>query len=228
MARTGGRPDDRNGATMFLTPADRDGIRIDRHIDTIDKSSIGGHCEMTFDRVFVPDEDVLGDVDAGFAVAQVRLVPARMAHVMRWIGAARRAHDAALRYVSRRHLFGSKLGDLGMTQAAIADNEIDIAATRTLLLQTCEQLDAGERGNSATAIAKTFAAEALGRVVDRSMQMCGGTGVTSELPIARIAREMRPFRISDGASEVHRYSIARRAVARVLAADAERKSISRG
>jgi alkylation response protein AidB-like acyl-CoA dehydrogenase len=105
-----------------------------------------------------------------------------------------------------------------MAQQLIADNEIDLAATRALLWRACEELDEGARASKATSIAKTFAAEALNRVVDRSMQLCGGLGVSADLPVAKIARELRPFRIYDGPSEVHRWSIARRAVADVTKA----------
>lgn len=212
MARTAGEPGDLSGATMLLAAADTPGITVVRHIATIDRASLGGHCEVTFEDVFVPDEDVLGGADEGFAYAQVRLGPARMTHVMRWLGAARRAHDTALTYVNEREMFGSRLGELGMTQQAIADSEIDLAATRALLREACAELDAGGRAATSTSIAKTFAAEALGRVADRAMQMCGGLGVSAEFPIARVARELRPFRIYDGASEVHRWSIARRAL----------------
>jgi alkylation response protein AidB-like acyl-CoA dehydrogenase len=135
-----------------------------------------------------------------------------MTHVMRWTGAARRAHEVAVRHVAGRTAFGARLADLGMIQQMIADNEIDLAATRALLLVACGELDAGQRASASTSIAKTFAAEALHRVVDRATQMCGGLGVSTELPVARIAREIRPFRIYDGPSEVHRWSLAKRAI----------------
>ncbi|NEW27141.1 acyl-CoA dehydrogenase family protein [Nocardia cyriacigeorgica] len=212
MARTSGEPGDRGGATMFLAPADTAGLRVGRHLDTLDKSMIGGHCEVFFDDLLVPDSAVLGEVDRGFDYAQVRLGPARMTHVMRWLGAARRGHDVAVAHVADRQGFGSRLGDLGMVQQMIADNEIDIAATRALLTRACWELDRGEPSGDATSIAKTFAAEAIFRIVDRSMQMCGGLGVAADLPLARLAREVRPFRIYDGPSEVHRWAIAKRAV----------------
>ncbi|MGI9207986.1 MAG: acyl-CoA dehydrogenase family protein [Rhodococcus sp. (in: high G+C Gram-positive bacteria)] len=212
MARTSGEPGQRGGATMFLAPADSDGLKVGRHIETLDKSMIGGHCEVDFEDLYVPDTAVLGEVDQGFAYAQVRLGPARMTHVMRWLGAARRGHDTALRYVAGREGFGSKLGDLGMIQKMVADNEIDIAATRALLVQACWELDRGSHAANATSIAKTFAAEAIFRIVDRSVQMCGGIGVSEDLPLARLSREVRPFRVYDGPSEVHRWAIAKRAV----------------
>lgn len=212
MARTSGEPGDSGGATMFLVPADTPGITIVRHMGTMDRSMLGGHCELEFTDVFVPDNDVLGAVDEGFRYAQVRLAPARLTHIMRWTGAARRAHEVAVEYAASRSAFGSRLADLGLAQQLIADNEIDLAATRALLAVACAELDAGGRASKATSIAKTFAAEALGRVVDRAMQLCGGLGVSRDLPIAKIARELRPFRIYDGPSEVHRWSIAKRAV----------------
>jgi acyl-CoA dehydrogenase len=212
MARTSGKPGMRGGATMFLAPADTKGIKVGRHIGTLDKAMIGGHCEVFFDNVFVPDENVLGAVDEGFAYAQVRLGPARMTHVMRWLGAARRGHDIAVAQVAQREGFGSKLGDLGMVQKMVADNEIDIAATRALLIQACFALDQGSHASNETSIAKTYAAEAVFRIVDRSIQMCGGLGVSDDLPLARLSREVRPFRVYDGPSEVHRWAIAKRVV----------------
>ncbi|MCX5044791.1 acyl-CoA dehydrogenase family protein [Aldersonia sp. NBC_00410] len=212
MARTSGEPGQAGGATMFLAPADTPGLGVGRHITTLDRAMIGGHCEVTFEDLRLSDDAVLGEVDKGFAYAQVRLGPARMTHVMRWLGAARRAHDVAVDLVADREAFGAKLGDLGMVQQMIADNEIDIAATRALLLHACWELDRGDRAANSTSIAKTYAAEAVGRIVDRSIQMCGGLGVSDDLPLARLSREVRPFRIYDGPSEVHRWAIAKRTV----------------
>jgi alkylation response protein AidB-like acyl-CoA dehydrogenase len=217
MARTSGEPGSEGGATMFLADAHTPGIRIVRHITTMDRSMLGGHSEIVFDDLFVPEQDVLGEIDLGFRYAQVRLGPARMTHVMRWLGAARRAHEVAVRYAAGRDAFGTRLADLGMAQQMIADNEIDLAATRALLRQACAELDAGASASKATSIAKTFAAEALGRVADRAVQLCGGLGVAADLPVAKIARELRPFRIYDGPSEVHRWSLARRAVRELTA-----------
>lgn len=212
MARTSGEAGERGGATMFLVPADTAGLTVGRHIPTLDRSMVGGHCEVLFDEVRVPDDAVLGEVDRGFDYAQVRLGPARMTHVMRWLGAARRGHDTALAHVVGRQAFGSALGDRGMIQNMVADNEIDIAATRALLVRACWELDQGGNAGDATSIAKTFAAEAIFRIVDRSVQMCGALGVTEDLPPARLSREVRPFRVYDGPSEVHRWAIAKRRI----------------
>jgi alkylation response protein AidB-like acyl-CoA dehydrogenase len=218
MARTSGEPGSTGGATMFLADANSEGLVVERHVSTVDRSMLGGHCEVSFTDLFVPEDAVLGGVDEGFRYAQVRLGPARMTHVMRWLGAARRAHEVAVQHASQREAFGAKLSDLGMMQQMIADNEIDLAATRALLLHACAELDAGERASKSTSITKTFAGEALDRVADRATQMCGGLGVSSDLPVAKIARELRPFRIYDGPSEVHRWSIAKRAVRAIAGA----------
>lgn len=221
MARTSGEPGDPGGATMFLAPADSPGITVGRHIETLDRAMIGGHCEVRFEDLILGEDAVLGGVDAGFAGAQVRLGPARMTHVMRWLGAARRAHDIALNYVNNRSAFGSSLAELGMVHQLVADNEIDIAATRALLMTACAELELGGHAGTSTSIAKTFGSEAIGRIVDRSVQMCGGLGVSYDLPLARLSREVRPFRIYDGPSEVHRFSIAKRALGAARRAAAE-------
>lgn len=212
MARTSGEPGRRGGATMFLAEADRPGITVGRHVHTSDRSMIGGHCEVFFDGLELDESAVLGEVDQGFRYAQVRLGPARMTHVMRWLGSAVRAQDVAVEYVRNHEAFGSRLAELGMIQAMVADNEIDLAATRALLVRACWELDQGGHASAATSIAKTFAAEAIQRVVDRAIQMCGGLGVSDDLPLARLLREVRPFRIYDGPSEVHRWALARRRI----------------
>ena len=218
MARTTGEPGDRGGATMFLVDADNPGMRIGRHIPTLDESLYGGHLEIEFDGCVVPDSAVLGEVDQGYRYAQVRLGPARMTHCMRWLGVARRAQDIAVGHAAEREIFGARLGDLGMAQQMIADNEIDIRASRGLILQACWELDQGRSAGTSVSVAKTFTAEAVWRVVDRSLQLCGSLGVSGDLLLGRFLREVRPFRIYDGPSETHRWSIARRVVGRRAAA----------
>jgi alkylation response protein AidB-like acyl-CoA dehydrogenase len=165
--------------------------------------------------MFVGDDAVLGEPGRGFAQAQVRLVPARLTHCMRWLGAARRAHDIALRHAANRELFGARLGTLGMAQQLIADNEIELAACRALLHQTAALVEQGLRGTEESSRAKVFISEATYRIVDRAVQLAGGNGVTEESVIGRIYTDIRAFRIYDGPSEAHRASIARRALARI-------------
>jgi acyl-CoA dehydrogenase len=182
---------------------------------TIDHTMPGGHCEVFFDDVSLPDDAVLGEAGEGFRYAQVRLAPARLTHCMRWLGAARRAHEIALRRSVERELFGRQLAEHGMAQQMIADNEIDLAAARALLWQSSWLIAQGDRGSESSSRAKVFVSEAVSRIVDRSVQLCGGLGTTDELVVGRIYAECRAFRIYDGASEVHRMSIARRAARRV-------------
>jgi len=214
MARTSGTPGEAGGATMFLVDAGNPGMKMVRHIETLDESLFGGHMEVLFDGCEVSDDAVLGEVDEGFRYAQVRLGPARMTHCMRWLGIARRAQDIAVARAAERELFGSRLADLGMVQQMIADNEIDMAAARGLVLQACWELDQDRSGSQSTSIAKTFSAEAVWRVVDRSLQICGSLGVSGDVLLGRFLREVRPFRIYDGPSEAHRWGIARRVMRR--------------
>jgi alkylation response protein AidB-like acyl-CoA dehydrogenase len=130
---------------------------------------------------------------------------------MRWLGLARRSLDVALDRTADREVFGSRLHDLGLAQALIADSVIDLETSRALIRQTCSAIDAGASGSSASSVAKVFVSEAVFRVVDRAIQLCGGVGVSHDLPLARFLTEVRAFRIYDGPSEVHRWAIARRA-----------------
>ena len=208
MARTG---DSGSAATMFLVDADHPGVRVERSIDTLDEGMIGGHGEVAFDNCVVGEAAVLGEVDAGFRYAQVRLGPARLTHCMRWLGIATRSHHIALDRALDRMAFGKHLSELGMIQQMIADNEIDIAATRAITKMASEVIDTGAKGSAETSMAKTFSAEAINRVVDRSLQICGSLGVSRDVLLSRYYQEVRPFRIYDGPSETHRWSIAKRA-----------------
>jgi len=214
------RPGAPGGATMFLVDADNPGWQVGDRMRTIDAGTVGGHCHVRLRDLFVTDEAVLGEAGRGFAYAQVRLVPARLTHCMRWLGAAQRAHDVALRRAAGRQLFGAPLGTLGLAQQLIADNEIELAASRALLWQTVAQVAQGTKGTEESSRAKVFISEATGRIVDRAVQLAGGAGVTEESVIGRIYADIRAFRIYDGPSEAHRAAIARRAVARIQRASA--------
>jgi alkylation response protein AidB-like acyl-CoA dehydrogenase len=214
---------DTSDAVMLLVDAGTPGFAVKEHARTIDGGSVGGHCRVVFDDAVVGPDAVLGEVGEGFRYAQVRLAPARLTHCMRWLGAARRAHEIAVERAVGRDLFGGRLADHGMAQQLIADNEIDLAASRALIWQAAWQLSEGHHGREESSRAKVFVSEAVGRVVDRAVQLAGGMGTTDDLVIGRIYADIRAFRIYDGASEVHRMSIAKRVVRRTLArvADAE-------
>ena len=212
MARTDRQISGGRGATMFLVDADNPGWRIERVVDAIDRSFPGGHAEVVFEDCVVADDAVLGTVGDGYRHAQVRLAPARLTHCMRWLGMARRAHDIALDRANEREAFGAKLGELGMVQAMIADSVIDIETSRVLIWHAAWTLDEGRSASRESSIAKAHVAEAVGRIVDRAVQICGSLGVSGDLPLARILAEVRPFRIYDGPTETHKWAIARRAL----------------
>ena len=210
MARTAPGAD---GATLFLVDLDRPGVAIGPSIATIDRAIVGGHPHVRFDGCVVPDDAVLGEPGRGFRYAQVRLAPARLTHCMRWLGLARRAHDIALDRAGERRLFGERLGDLGLAQALIADSVIDIETADATITKAALLLESDPRAGAAMAsVAKVFCSEAVERVIDRSIQICGGDGVSDALPLNAFRNEVRPFRIYDGSSETQRWAIARRAV----------------
>ncbi|MGW5861135.1 acyl-CoA dehydrogenase family protein [Streptomyces sp. NPDC055239] len=222
MARTSGTAGDAGGATMFLVQGENPGMKIVRNIDTLDQGLFGGHSEVVFENCEVADSAVLGEVDKGFAYAQVRLGPARMTHCMRWLGVARRAQDIALERAADRSAFGRPLAELGMVQQLLADSEIDIETSRAVLWRACWELDQGRSAAQHTSIAKTYVSEAVNRVVDRAVQVCGALGISGDAPLSRLYREVRPFRIYDGPSETHRWAIAKRAVRAARERRAER------
>ena len=218
MAGGGGGEDGAEGATMLLVDTDNPGFIVGAHARTIDGASVGGHCQVRLEDCRVDSDAVLGEPGHGFRYAQVRLGPARMTHCMRWLGAARRAHEIAVDRAVGRRLFGAALTDLGMAQQLIADNEIDLAAARALLWHASWQVEHGDRVTEETSRAKVFISEAVGRIVDRAVQLAGGMGTSDELVIGRIYADARSFRIYDGASEVHRMAIAKRVARRAAAA----------
>ncbi len=199
-------------ATMFLSDMDRPGIVLDRNMDAMDACFTGGHGVLRFENLRVPATDVLGEIGKGFRYAQVRLAPARLTHCMRWLGQARRAHDIAINYVSKRQAFGKPLAEHEGVGFMLADNDIDLQTARLHIWHTAWLLDQGEKGNYESSRAKVVCSEAEWRVVDRCVQMLGGQGVTAETPVMKIFTDMRAFRVYDGPSEVHRWSMARKLV----------------
>jgi acyl-CoA dehydrogenase len=209
MARTG-EIHGRSGATMFLVDTENPGFRIARKVPTLDTFTPGGHCEVEFVDCAVDDDAVLGEVGKGFDYAQVRLAPARLTHCMRWLGAARRALEHAVSYVQQRESFGEKLAAHQGIQWMVADSEIELHAARLMIWHAAWMLDQGHSARHETSMAKVFVAETVNRVIDRAVQMCGALGISEDIPLAMLYREIRPFRIYDGPSEVHRMSIANR------------------
>jgi len=200
-------------ATMFLSDMDAPGIRVERTMESLDRCFPGGHCVVRFENLRVPADAVLGELGQGMRYAQVRLAPARLTHCMRWLGAARRAHDEALAYAQQREAFGKKLGEHEGVGFMLADNLMDMHVTRLSIWHTAWVLDQGAKGSAQSSMTKVISSEAIFRVVDRAVQILGGQGVTGERIVERIWRDVRPFRIYDGPSEVHRWSLAKRLLA---------------
>jgi acyl-CoA dehydrogenase len=200
-------------ATMFLSDMDRPGICLERLMDSLDSCFTGGHGVLQFENLRVPAADVLGEIGKGFRYAQVRLAPARLTHCMRWLGQARRAHDVATAYARKREAFGKPLGEHEGVGFMLADNDMDLTTARLHIWHTAWILDQGGKGNFESSRAKTVCAEAAWRVVDRAVQILGGQGVTAETVVMRIFKDMRAFRIYDGPSEVHRWSMAKKILA---------------
>ncbi len=198
------------GATMFLAPMDAPGIVLERNMDTLDRCFPGGHGVVRFDGLRVHRDDVLGEVGQGFRYAQVRLSPARLTHCMRWLGAARRAHEVASAYARERHAFGKPIGQHEGIGFMLADNAMDLHVARLATWHAAWVLDQGHLGLAESSRAKVIVSEAVWRVADRCVQVLGGQGTTSETVVARIFADMRAFRIYDGPSEVHRWSLAKR------------------
>ena len=212
MARTFDAAGEDLGATMFMAPIDAPGTKLVRTLDTMDSFNPGGHSEIEYDNVRVSRDDVLGEVGKGFRYAQVRLGPARMTHCMRWLGAAKRCHDIATDYARERQAFGKTLAQHQGIGFQLADNEMDLHFCRLAIWHASWLLDQGEQARNETSMCKVRCSEALGDVVDRSLQVLGGKGITMDTVVEMFYRDIRAFRIYDGPSEVHRWSLARNIV----------------
>lgn len=209
MAQTHDSRGDAVGATMFVVDADAPGLEEVRRLDMLDDMFPGGHSEITFDRVRVTPDRILGEVGQGFRYAQVRLCPARLTHCMRWLGAAARCHDVALDFARRRTAFGKPIAEHQGVSFQLADNHMDLHHCRLAVHHAAWLLDQGEEARTETSMCKVYCSEKLGAVVDRSLQILGGIGSSNDYPVMRIYRNIRAFRLYDGPSEVHRWALAR-------------------
>lgn len=198
------------GPTQFIVDIHNPGVKLVRAIPALDPFAVGGHGELRFEACRVEADAVLGEVGKGFEYAQLRLEPARLSHCMRLMGRARRAMEISQAYANQRSSFGERLADLQQIQAMVADNHIDLHASRLLTLDCCRRMDEGASVKTESAMTKVFVSEALNRIADRTAQMCGAFGMSEDQPLAWILRELRPFRIYDGASELHRATLGRR------------------
>jgi len=200
------------GATMFLVELPHPAIRIERVLDTIDSSMPGGHSIISIENLRVHRTQILGASGEGFKYAQVRLAPARLTHCMRWLGACTRAQEIASEYAVKREAFGKPLIEHEGVGFMLADNLIDLKQAELMIDWCADVLDRNEPGAGTTESSMTKAAvsEALFRVADRCVQVMGGTGVSGDTVVEQVFREIRAFRIYDGPTEVHKWSLARK------------------
>jgi acyl-CoA dehydrogenase len=207
MARTSDDP--RRGLTAFLYHKDQPGWRIVRRIPIMGPEEHGGHCEIEYDGLEVPREDVLMEEGDGLRVTQIRLGPARLTHCMRWLGFAKRCVEIAQEYVGRREGFGMKLADRESIQIKLGDVAHQIEIGRLLTMKAAWVLDQGSRARKEVSMAKIQVADALHNAADTAIQLNGARGYSKDTILEWVYRYARSARLVDGASEVHKMVLAR-------------------
>jgi acyl-CoA dehydrogenase len=207
IARTS--DDHRRGLTAFLFDRDQPGWRIERRIPIMGPEEHGGHCELSFDGLEIPDENVLMGVGDGLKVTQIRLGPARLTHCMRWLGLAKRSMEIAQDYISRREGFGMRLNDRESVAIKLGEVAADIQIGRLLVMHAAWKLDRGAKARKEVSLAKLHVANALHRAVDAALQLNGARGYSKDTVVEWIYRYARQARLVDGADEVHKMVLAR-------------------
>jgi alkylation response protein AidB-like acyl-CoA dehydrogenase len=197
--------------TMILVPADTAGVDVVRPVPVMGHAGRGWntHCEVRFSGVRVPVTNTLGGAGDAFLLAQKRLGPGRIHHVMRWLGQMQRAFELMCRYANAREAFGGPLADKQTVQNWIADSAAGIQACRLLTMDAARKIDEGSEARVEVSLLKFYAAGVLCDVIDRAIQVHGARGLTDETPLARMAMNARAARIYDGPDEVHRMVVAR-------------------
>jgi alkylation response protein AidB-like acyl-CoA dehydrogenase len=199
-------------ASMILVPTDTPGYELVRRVAVMghEGRGWGTHCETRFTGVRVPLSNTLGEPGDGFRIAQKRLGPGRIHHVMRWLGQMQRAFELMCSYSLERHAFGGPLAEKQTVQNWIAESAAEIQACRLMTLQAAHRLDEGDEARVEISLLKFHAARVLNDVIDRALQVHGGLGMTDDTPLAVMYRMARGARIYDGADEVHKMVVARR------------------
>lgn len=207
IARTS--DDTRRGHTAFMFPREAPGWRMARRIPIMGPEEHGGHGELLFDGLEIPDEDRLLGVGEGLKVAQIRLGPARLTHCMRWLGLARRSLEIAQAYAGERMSGGKRLADRESVQLMMGEAAMRIRIGRLLVMHAATRLDAGGMARTELSMAKVHVADTLHHAADTAIQLCGGRGYSKDTPLEWIYRYARQARLVDGASEVHKTVVAR-------------------
>jgi acyl-CoA dehydrogenase len=217
-------------ASMLLVPADAPGVDILRDVATMEDPGGGtgrfraggyGHAEIAYRDVRLGPDALLGHSGQGFKLAQLRLGPGRIQHCMRWLGQSHRAFDMLCERALSRHSHGSLLADKQTVQNWIADSAAQIQAARLMTLHAAWKIDreGAHAARTEISLIKFFGAQVLYDVIDRALQVHGGLGYSTDLPLESMYRNARAARIYDGADEVHRQSAARRILSGHTAAE---------
>jgi acyl-CoA dehydrogenase len=199
-------------ATQIIVPADTPGVDVVRAVPTMGHRGRGWstHCEVRYTNVRVPVTNTLGAEGAGFLIAQKRLGPGRIHHVMRWLGQMQRAFELMCEYSLQRQTSTGPLSDKQTIQNWIADSYAEIQACRFMTLDAAHKIDAGDEARVEVSAIKFYAAKVLNDVIDRAVQVHGARGLTDETPLAGMLMNARTGRIYDGPDEVHRQVVAKR------------------
>jgi acyl-CoA dehydrogenase len=199
-------------ASQIVVPADTPGVDVVRPIPVMGHAGSGWstHCEVFYRGVRVPVANTLGEPGDGFRIAQKRLGPGRIHHVMRWLGQMQRAFELLCSYSLEREAFGSRLADKQTVQNWIADSAAGIHAARLMTLDAARKIDEGDEARVEVSVIKFFAAQVLHDVIDHAIQVHGARGLTDETPLAEMYANARAARIYDGPDEVHRMVVSRR------------------
>ena len=200
-----------NKFSSIIVPTDTPGYDIARVVPTMGHTG-GNHCEVNYNDVRVPYENLLGGRGQGFHIAQKRLGPGRIFHSMRWLGQAQRAFELMCERAKTRYAHGSYLAEKGDIQAMIAESAAEIQAARMMTLDAARAIDSGSEARTEISLIKFWGARMLHNVVDRAIQVHGALGVTADTPLEFMYREARYARLYDGPDEVHRMVVARKLV----------------
>ena len=200
-----------NKFSSIIVPTDTEGYEIVRVVPTMGHTG-GNHCEVNYNDVRVPYENLLGGRGQGFHIAQKRLGPGRIFHCMRWLGQAQRAFELMCERAKTRYAHGSYLAEKGDIQALIAESAAEIQAARMMTLDAARAIDSGSEARTEISLIKFWGARVLHNVIDRAIQVHGALGVTADTPLEFMYREARYARLYDGPDEVHRMVVARRLV----------------
>jgi alkylation response protein AidB-like acyl-CoA dehydrogenase len=207
--------------SQIIVPADTPGVDIVRPIPVMGHAGHGWstHCEVRYTNVRVPVTNVLGEPGDGFRIAQKRLGPGRIHHVMRWLGQMERAFELMCEYSLQREVFGGTLAEKQTVQNWIAESAAEIQACRLMTLDAAHKIDEGSEARVEVSAIKFYAAKVLNDVIDRAIQTHGARGLTDETPLAGMAMQARAGRIYDGPDEVHKMVVARRILKSFAAGD---------